>query len=79
MSRNCLSCCATGVGRRGLRSACFPGQNPTNPMTAAQLNRAVTAAKNLAGISKRVSPHTPPGHSPASDLVQSALIWFAAM
>jgi site-specific recombinase XerD len=36
----------------------FPGQNPINPMTARQLNRAVTAAKDLAGISKRVSPHT---------------------
>ena len=27
-------------------------------MTARQLNRAVHAAKNLAGISKRVAPHT---------------------
>jgi site-specific recombinase XerD len=36
----------------------FPGQNPINPVTARQLNRAVTAAKELAGISKRVSPHT---------------------
>src|SRR5271170_2835523 len=36
----------------------FPGQNPINPMTPRQLNRAVTAAKTLAGISKRVSPHT---------------------
>ena len=36
----------------------FPGQNPVNPMTARQLNRAVHAAKDLAGISKRVSPHT---------------------
>ena len=27
-------------------------------MTPRQLNRAVTAAKDLAGISKRVSPHT---------------------
>ncbi len=36
----------------------FPGQNPINPMTPRQLNRAVHAAKNLAGISKRVSPHT---------------------
>ena len=36
----------------------FPGQNPINPVTARQLNRAVTAAKTLAGISKRVSPHT---------------------
>ena len=34
----------------------FPGQNPINPVTARQLNRAVTAAKDLAGISKRVSP-----------------------
>ena len=45
----------------------FPGQNPINPITPRQLNRAVTAAKDLAGISKRVSPHTlrhPPGHSP---------------
>jgi integrase/recombinase XerD len=36
----------------------FPGQNPINPMTPRQLNRAVTAAKDLAGIAKRVSPHT---------------------
>jgi integrase/recombinase XerD len=36
----------------------FPGQNPINPVTPRQLNRAVTAAKTLAGISKRVSPHT---------------------
>ena len=36
----------------------FPGQNPINPVTARQLNRAVTAAKTMAGISKRVSPHT---------------------
>ena len=36
----------------------FPGQNPVNPITPRQLNRAVTAAKDLAGISKRVSPHT---------------------
>ena len=36
----------------------FPGQNPINPITPRQLNRAVTAAKDLAGIAKRVSPHT---------------------
>jgi integrase/recombinase XerD len=36
----------------------FPRQNPVNPMSARQLNRAVHAAKNLAGISKRVSTHT---------------------
>ncbi len=28
----------------------FPGQNPINPVTARQINRAVTAAKTLAGI-----------------------------
>jgi integrase len=36
----------------------FPGQNPINPVTVRQINRAVTVAKDLAGISKRVSPHT---------------------
>ena len=40
------------------RAWLFPGQNPINPITPRQLNRAVTAAKHLAGISKRVSPHT---------------------
>ena len=40
------------------RAWLFPGQNPINPVTARQLNRAVTAAKTLACISKRVSPHT---------------------
>ena len=38
----------------------FPGQNPVNPMTARQLNRAVHAAKNLAGISS-ASRRTPCG------------------
>ena len=36
----------------------FPGQNPINPVTARQLNRAVHAAAEAAGIKKRVSPHT---------------------
>jgi integrase/recombinase XerD len=36
----------------------FPGQNPVNPITTRQLNRAVTAAARLAGINKRVSMHT---------------------
>jgi integrase/recombinase XerD len=40
------------------RAWLFPGQNPINPVTPRQLNRAVTVAKDLAGISKRVSPHT---------------------
>jgi site-specific recombinase XerD len=36
----------------------FPGQNPVNPLTTRQLNRAFHAAKAAAGIDKRVSLHT---------------------
>jgi integrase/recombinase XerD len=36
----------------------FPGQNPVNPMSARQFNRAVHAAAQAAGIAKRVSSHT---------------------
>src|SRR5256885_11208007 len=36
----------------------FPGQNPVNPMTARQLNRACHAAAEMAEIKKRVTPHT---------------------
>ncbi len=36
----------------------FPGQNPINPVTERQINRAMQAAAEAAGISKRVSPHT---------------------
>ena len=36
----------------------FPGQNPLNPLTPRQFNRAVHAAAHRAGIAKRVTPHT---------------------
>jgi len=36
----------------------FPGQNPINPLTTRQLNRACHAATLAAGIDKRVSLHT---------------------
>jgi site-specific recombinase XerD len=36
----------------------FPGQNPVNPLSTRQLNRACHAAAHMAKITKRVSPHT---------------------
>ncbi len=36
----------------------FPGQNPINPVTTRQLNRACRTARAAAGLSKRVTPHT---------------------
>src|SRR5208283_2298313 len=42
------------------RAWLFPGQNPVNPMTARQLNRAVTAAKTLAA-SPSACRHIPCG------------------
>jgi integrase/recombinase XerD len=36
----------------------FPGQNPINPITTRQLNRACRAAAVMADIKKRVTPHT---------------------
>jgi integrase/recombinase XerD len=36
----------------------FPGQNPTDPMSTRQLNRAVHAAADDAKLDKRVSMHT---------------------
>jgi integrase/recombinase XerD len=34
----------------------FPGQNPVNPLTTRQFNRAVHAARHTAEITKRVTP-----------------------
>ena len=36
----------------------FPGMDPTNPLTARQLNRAIAIAAETAKIDKRVSMHT---------------------
>jgi integrase/recombinase XerD len=36
----------------------FPGRDPITPLTTRQLNRAVHAAAETAGINKRVTPHT---------------------
>ncbi|HME25030.1 MAG TPA: tyrosine-type recombinase/integrase [Acetobacteraceae bacterium] len=36
----------------------FPGQNPVNPLSTRQFNRAVHAAAQMAEITKRVTPHT---------------------
>ena len=36
----------------------FPGRNPVTPLSTRQLNRAVHAAAQAAGIQKRVTPHT---------------------
>jgi integrase/recombinase XerD len=47
--------------RRGVllpRGWLFPGLNPIEPLSTRQLNRAVHAAAQAAGINKRVSPHT---------------------
>ena len=36
----------------------FPGQDPVNPLSTRQLNRACHAAAAAAGITRRVSLHT---------------------
>jgi integrase/recombinase XerD len=40
------------------KSWLFPGRDPVRPMSTRQLNRACHAAADMAGITKRVSPHT---------------------
>jgi len=47
----------------------FPGQDPINPLSTRQLNRACHAAAEAAGIAKRVSLHTL-RHSFATDLLE---------
>jgi integrase len=57
-----------------LRVWLFPGQNPVNPMTARQLNRAVHAAKNLAGTPS-VCRRTPCGTASPRICSSRALIF----
>ena len=45
-------------GRVAAAGLAFPGRNPLEPLSTRQLNRAVHAAAEAAGIKKRVSPHT---------------------
>ena len=48
----------------------FPGQNPVNPISTRQLNRACHSAAEEAGLDKRVSMHTL-RHSFATHLLES--------
>jgi len=50
----------------------FPGQNPINPLTTRQLNRACHAAAEAGGIDKRVSLHTL-RHSFATHLLEQKI------
>src|SRR4051794_12460688 len=50
----------------------FPGRNPVEPLSARQLGRVVRAAAQVAGINKRVSPHTL-RHSFATHLLEQGV------
>ncbi len=50
----------------------FPGQNPVNPLTTRQLNRAFHAAAQMAEIDRKVSPHSL-RHSFATHLLEERI------
>jgi len=50
----------------------FPGRDPVQPLTTRQFNRACHAAADMAGIDKRVSPHTL-RHSFATHLLEQKI------
>ena len=54
----CWSCCATGGASRDRRPGCSRAAIRCCRCTTRQLNRVCHAAADMAGIKKRVSPHT---------------------
>lgn len=62
--RNYWSCCGYGGAKASGAGSCFPhgwlfpGRSRTDPISSRQLHRAVQEAAEVAGIRKRVSPHT---------------------
>jgi integrase len=53
----------------------FPGQNPVDPLTARQLNRAIHFAADVAKIDKRVSMHTLRHYSESRNMPRRLCCW----
>jgi site-specific recombinase XerD len=54
----CRSFYAAGGASHHPKAWLFPGQDPLQPISTRQLNRACHAAAHMAEITKRVLPHT---------------------